>query len=169
MAFLFPRNPRKFIYGGKYTKDHHSSFVFPATRSPSFVIATCSLSFVIATCSPSFVIATCSPSFVIATMHASHPTKEPRLWSSLPAAATESYIQDSRHRLSLKPLLHLPQGVRRSSTMSPRVWRGCHRGGFLAIGIARFTVTPLVTGDQDTHTHRDTHPLFKIISVHPKV
>ena len=54
-------------------KDHHSSFVFPATRSPSFVIATRSPSFVIATCSPSFVIATRSPSFVIATMRASHP------------------------------------------------------------------------------------------------
>ncbi len=37
-AFHFLRNPRKSIYGGKYTKDHHSSFVFPATRSPSFVI-----------------------------------------------------------------------------------------------------------------------------------
>ncbi len=65
MAFLFPRNPRKSIYGGKYTKDHHSSFVFPATCSPSFVIATRS---------PSFVIATCSPSFVIAIMPTSHPT-----------------------------------------------------------------------------------------------
>jgi hypothetical protein len=64
-AFLFPRNPRKSIYGGKYTKDHYSSFVFPTTRSPSFVIATRS---------PSFVIATCSPSFVIATMPTSHPT-----------------------------------------------------------------------------------------------
>ncbi len=64
-AFLFPRNPRKSIYGGKYMKDHHSSFVFPATRSPSFVISTRS---------PSFVIATCSPSFVIATMPTSHPT-----------------------------------------------------------------------------------------------
>jgi hypothetical protein len=37
-AFRFPRNPRKSIYGGKYTKDHNSSFVFPATHSPSFVI-----------------------------------------------------------------------------------------------------------------------------------
>jgi hypothetical protein len=64
-AFLFPRNPRKSIYGSKYTKDHHSSFVFPATCSPSFVIATRS---------PSFVIATHSPSFVIATMPTSHPT-----------------------------------------------------------------------------------------------
>ncbi len=64
-AFLFPRNPRKSIYGGKYTKDHHSSFVFPATRSPSFVIATRS---------PSFVIATRSPSFIITTMPTSHPT-----------------------------------------------------------------------------------------------
>jgi hypothetical protein len=76
MAFLFPRNPRKSIYGGKYTKDHHySSFVFPATCSPSFVIATRSPSFVIATRSPSFVIATRSPSFVITTMHAFHPTQ----------------------------------------------------------------------------------------------
>jgi hypothetical protein len=74
MAFLFPRSPRKSIHGGKYTKDHHSSFVFPATCSPSFVIATRSPSFVIATCSPSFVIATRSLSFVIATMRASHPT-----------------------------------------------------------------------------------------------
>jgi hypothetical protein len=39
MAFCFPRNTRKSIYGGKYTKDqHYFSFVFPATRSPSFVI-----------------------------------------------------------------------------------------------------------------------------------
>ncbi len=91
MAFLFPRNPKKSIYGGKYMKDHHSSFVFPATRSPSFVIATRSPSFVIATRSPSFVITTRSLSFVIAThspslqnihtlnilwtMHASHPTE----------------------------------------------------------------------------------------------
>jgi hypothetical protein len=37
-AFRFPRNMRKSIYGGKYTKDHYLSFVFPATRSPSFVI-----------------------------------------------------------------------------------------------------------------------------------
>jgi hypothetical protein len=37
-AFLFPRNPRKSIYGGKYTKDHYLSIVFPATCSPSFVI-----------------------------------------------------------------------------------------------------------------------------------
>jgi hypothetical protein len=38
MAFRFPRNTRKSIYGGKYTKDHYLTFVFPATRSPSFVI-----------------------------------------------------------------------------------------------------------------------------------
>ncbi len=38
MAFHFPRNPRKSIYGGKYLKDHYSSFAFPATRSPSFAI-----------------------------------------------------------------------------------------------------------------------------------
>ncbi len=73
-AFLFPRNPRKSIYGGKYTKGHYSGFVFPATCSPSFVITTCSPSFVITTRSLSFVIATCSPSFVIATMPTSHPT-----------------------------------------------------------------------------------------------
>jgi hypothetical protein len=64
-TFLFPWNPRKSIYSGKYTKDHHPSFVFPTTCYPSFVIATCS---------PSFVITTRSPSFVIATMRASHPT-----------------------------------------------------------------------------------------------
>ncbi len=64
-AFLFPRNPRKSIYGSKYTKDHHLSFVFPTTCSPSFVIPICS---------PSFVIATCSPSFIVATMPTSHPT-----------------------------------------------------------------------------------------------
>jgi hypothetical protein len=38
MAFHIPRNPRKSIYGNKYTKDHYSSFVFPATCSPGFVI-----------------------------------------------------------------------------------------------------------------------------------
>ncbi len=37
-AFCFPRNPRKSIYGEKYTKFCYSSFVFFATRSPSFVI-----------------------------------------------------------------------------------------------------------------------------------
>ncbi len=37
-AFHFPRNPRKSIYGEKYTKDRYSSFVFFATHSPSFVI-----------------------------------------------------------------------------------------------------------------------------------
>jgi hypothetical protein len=37
-AFSFPRNPRKSIYGSKYTKNHYLSFVFPATCSPSFVI-----------------------------------------------------------------------------------------------------------------------------------
>jgi hypothetical protein len=41
-AFCFPRNPRKSIYGEKYTKDHYLSFEFFATRSPtrapSFVI-----------------------------------------------------------------------------------------------------------------------------------
>jgi hypothetical protein len=42
MAFNFPRNPRKSIYGKKYTKDHYLSFVFFATCSP--------------TCSPSFKI-----------------------------------------------------------------------------------------------------------------
>ncbi len=80
-AFLFPRHPRKSIYGGKYTKDHHSSFVFPATCSPSFVIATRSPSFVIAIRSPSFVIATRSPSLqnihtlnILWTMRAFHPT-----------------------------------------------------------------------------------------------
>ena len=39
MAFRFPRNPRKSIYGEKYTKDCYLSFVFFATRSPSFVIS----------------------------------------------------------------------------------------------------------------------------------
>ncbi len=34
-AFHFPRNPRKSIYGEKYTKDHYLSFVFFATRSPT--------------------------------------------------------------------------------------------------------------------------------------
>ncbi len=38
MAFRFPRNPRKSIYGKKYAKDCYSSFVFFATCSPSFMI-----------------------------------------------------------------------------------------------------------------------------------
>ena len=37
-AFHFPINPRKSIHDKKYTKDCYSSFVFFATRSPSFVI-----------------------------------------------------------------------------------------------------------------------------------
>ncbi len=73
----YDRNPRKSIYSGKYTKDHHSSFIFPATCSPSFVIATRS---------PSFVIATRSPSFAIATMPTSHPTKS--LIETLPPLKT---------------------------------------------------------------------------------
>jgi hypothetical protein len=47
MAFCFPRNPRKSIYGKKYTKDHYLSFVFFTTRS--------------LTCAPSFVIPTTIP------------------------------------------------------------------------------------------------------------
>ncbi len=38
MAFHFPRNPRKSIYGKKYTKDCYPSFVIFTTCSPSFVI-----------------------------------------------------------------------------------------------------------------------------------
>ncbi len=38
MAFHFPRNPRKSIYGKKYTKDCYLSFAFFATHSLSFVI-----------------------------------------------------------------------------------------------------------------------------------
>ncbi len=37
-TFHFPRNPRKSIYGEKYTKDCYPSFVFFATCSPSFVV-----------------------------------------------------------------------------------------------------------------------------------
>ncbi len=37
-AFHLPRNPRKSIYGKKCTKYCYSSFVFFATRSPSFII-----------------------------------------------------------------------------------------------------------------------------------
>jgi hypothetical protein len=37
-GFFFPRNPRKSIYGEKYTKDCYSSFLFFATHSPIFVI-----------------------------------------------------------------------------------------------------------------------------------
>jgi hypothetical protein len=51
MAFHFPRNPRKSIYGEKYTKDHYLSFVFFATRSP--------------TCSPSFIIPATIPNMGI--------------------------------------------------------------------------------------------------------
>ncbi len=40
MAFHFPRNPRKSVYGKKYTKDCYSSFVFFATCSSSFIIPT---------------------------------------------------------------------------------------------------------------------------------
>jgi hypothetical protein len=37
-AFHFPRNPRKSIYGKKYTKDRYLSFIFFATCSLSVVI-----------------------------------------------------------------------------------------------------------------------------------
>jgi hypothetical protein len=29
MAFCFPKNPRKSIYGGKYAKDHYLALYFP--------------------------------------------------------------------------------------------------------------------------------------------
>jgi hypothetical protein len=50
MAFRFPKNPRKSIYGKKYTKDHYLSFVFFSTRSP-----TCALSFIIPATIPNTV------------------------------------------------------------------------------------------------------------------
>jgi hypothetical protein len=50
-AFHFPRNPRKSIYGKKYTKDHYLIFVFFATHSP--------------TCSPSFVIPATIPNTLL--------------------------------------------------------------------------------------------------------
>ncbi len=50
-AFNFPRNPRKSIYGKKYTRDHYLSLVFFATRSP--------------TCSPSFVIPATIPNTLL--------------------------------------------------------------------------------------------------------
>jgi hypothetical protein len=40
LAFRCPRIPRKSFYGIKCTKYHYLSFVFPTTRSPSFVIPT---------------------------------------------------------------------------------------------------------------------------------
>ncbi len=44
-GFPLSKKSRKSIYGGKYTKDCFSSFVFPATWSPSFVVrATMSIS-----------------------------------------------------------------------------------------------------------------------------
>jgi hypothetical protein len=61
-AFHFPRNPRKFIYFGKYTK----SLLFELCSSSPL-------------CSPSFIIATRSPSVIIATMPTSHPTKAIRM------------------------------------------------------------------------------------------
>ncbi len=64
------------------------------------------------------------------------------------------------HGLSWKPLSHAPQGVRRSSTTSPRVWTRCHWGGLLAIGIVHFTVTPLVTEGRHTHTLRSFRDLY---------
>ncbi len=99
MAFLFPRNPRKSIYGGKYTKNHHSSFVFPATCSPSFVIATRS---------PSFVIATRYPSFVFATMPTSHPT--PSTWPcDCNRAAQGHYEHNGESKTTPQLPCHLPQ------------------------------------------------------------
>jgi hypothetical protein len=38
------------IYGGKYTKDHYLSFIFPATCSPSFVIPANKLPFTTQPC-----------------------------------------------------------------------------------------------------------------------
>jgi hypothetical protein len=54
--------------------------------------------------------------------------KEPRLWSCPPAAATESYIQDTMGLL--EPSLASPSGGSRGEVLlSPRVWKGCHLVG----------------------------------------
>jgi hypothetical protein len=56
------------------------------------------------------------------------------------------------HGLSWKPLLHAPHGVRRSSTTSPRVWRGCHRGG-VASNWNRMLYSNPPRNRRLTHTH----------------
>ena len=68
------------------------------------------------------------------------------------AAATESQNRDTT--VSWKPLSQAPlsQGTGGGSTMSLRVWKGCHRGEDLAIGIACDRPTPWNRRPEHTHT-----------------
>ncbi len=70
------------------------------------------------------------------------------------------------HRLSWKLLLHAPPGVRRSSTTSPRVWRGCHWGGVASDWYcARYSNPP--RNRRPRHTHNGaTPPSAKIMTKH---
>ncbi len=63
------------------------------------------------------------------------------------------------HGLSWKPLLHAPQGVRRSSTMSPRVWRGCHRGGVASDWYCALYSNP-PRNRRPTHTNNEETSAF---------
>ncbi len=90
--------------------------------------------------------------------------KEPRLWSCSPAAATESYIQDTLG--SLEPSLASPtRGSRREVLLSPRVWKGCHWVGTRDWYLMHYS-NPPVTGGQkkNTHTHTSSLHHFEITS-----
>ncbi len=55
--------------------------------------------------------------------------------------------------VSWKLLSHAPLGVRRSSTTSPRVWRGCHQGGVASNWYrARYSNPPCNWRPRHTHS-----------------
>jgi hypothetical protein len=81
--------------------------------------------------------------------------KEPRLWSCPPAAATESFNQDTTDSLEPSHVNSpLSRGTRWVVLLSPRVWKGCHRDGGTRDWYLMHYSTPSKTGGQKhTHTH----------------
>ncbi len=74
------------------------------------------------------------------------------MWNCPPAAATESYNQDTTD--SLEPSLASPLGIQRSSTTESQVMEGMSLSGGLEIGISCLTGPHFRTGGQKhTHTH----------------
>jgi len=61
------------------------------------------------------------------------------------------------------PSRQIPLGVKRGSTTSPRVWKGCHWGKDLAIGIAWLKHYPsLKPEDRYTHKQKGSHLRIRI-------
>ncbi len=76
------------------------------------------------------------------------------MWGCPPAAATESYNQDTTG--SLEPsLASPPRGSRGVVLLSPRVWKGHQQLGTRDWYLMHYS-NPSVTGGQK-HTHTHTH------------